>query len=43
MLDTPVGEANADGDYPADSIFGRTQSTLRMFNAELMRAERLLS
>lgn len=42
MLDAPVGAADAAGDYPADSIYGRVQATLRAFNEELIRAERLL-
>lgn len=40
MLDTPIGEADANGDYPAGSIFGEVQATIRQFNEELIRAER---
>ena len=40
LLDMPVGAANAQGACPKDTIFGRVQSTLRMFNEELIRAER---
>ena len=42
MLDTPVGEADADGQYPEASVYGRVQATLRMFHAELVRAERMI-
>lgn len=41
LLDTPVGEVDADGAYPDDTVYGRIQATLRLFNEELIRAERL--
>lgn len=43
LIDLPVGEADAAGDFPADSLLGRVQATLRAFNAELIKAERLTS
>ncbi len=42
LLDAPVGVPDAAGNYPADSIFGRVQATLTLFNQELIRAERML-
>jgi len=42
LLSTPTGEPDDDGDYPPDSIFGRVQATLRMFNDELNRSERFI-
>ncbi len=43
LLDTPAGAPDADGAYPEDTIYGRVQATLRSFNEELIRAERLSS
>lgn len=39
MLSMSVGAVNEGGEYPDDSIFGKVQSTLRMFNQELNRSE----
>ncbi len=39
MLGAPAGEKNQDGIFPPDSIFGRVQKTLDMFNEELIRAD----
>lgn len=43
LLDREIGEPDGEGVYPEASIMGRVQATLRMFNDELIRAERLLS
>ncbi len=42
LLSTPTGEADDNGDYPPESIFGRVQAMLRMFNDELNRSERFI-
>lgn len=42
LLSTPAGEADENGDYPANSIFGKVKATLRMFNDELNRSERFV-
>ncbi len=43
FMDMPVGEANADGRYPADTIYGRVQVELETFDRALYERERLLS
>ena len=37
MLDTAVGEADASGDYPPGSVFGRVAATLARFERALDR------
>lgn len=40
MLATPVGQPDANGLYPPDTVYGRVQSTLQAFNEALIQAER---
>lgn len=41
FMDMPTGEPDADGRYPADSIYGRVQKELEAFDRALFERERL--
>ena len=40
MLGAPAGEEEQDGSFPSETIFGRVQATLSMFNHQLILSER---
>ena len=40
MLGAPAGEEEQDGSFPSETIFGRVQATLSMFNQQLILSER---
>lgn len=40
MLAMPAGAPDAQGAYPADTVYGRVQATLQAFNDELIQTER---